>query len=307
MFAGTVLCLVGVGVVQAGYQGLLPDRLPPGLRGRGAGAKGLFDVGGAFAAFAILAGILAAGQAALAVGILVIGLVGTVALALALVGGARQPARAVSEDWWQRLRAPGGLTQLILARFLFLLGIYAVGRFLLLFVAERQGLSADAAAGEAGAVLALLTLLTAGSALPAGWLADRIGRRTLMLLGGLTGALGIGLLPLAASSTLLLAFGGLMAIGSAAFGAGSWAMLADLSEGGHAGRLLGIANFGTAGSAAAAGLFGPLIDGVSTAAPGNGYTVAFLAAAALSALGATLAWRLVQPAQSLETVLEVPD
>jgi len=307
LFAGTVLSLIGVSTVQAGYQGLLPDRLPPRLRGRGAGAKGLFDVGGAFAAFAILAGILAAGQSALAVGILIASLVGAVGLALALVGEAQRPATTVSGDWWQRLRAPGGLTQLILARFLFLLGIYAVGRFLLLFIAERQGLSADAAAGEAGAVLALLTLLTAGAALPAGWLADRIGRRTLMLLGGLSGALGIGLLPLAASSALLLAFGGLVAIGSAAFGAGSWAMLADLSDGADAGRLLGIANFGTAGAAAAAGLFGPLIDNVNTVAPGNGYTVAFLAAAAFAALGALVAWRLIRPTPGLQPAFEVPD
>lgn len=307
LFAATILSLVGVSIVQAGYQGLLPDRVPVPLRGRGAGAKGFFDVCGAFLAFALLAGILAAGQTPLAVLVLVGGLAVPLGAAIAMLGRP-EPGTKAGSDWWQRLRAPAGLTQLIVARFAFLLGIYAVGRFLLLFVAERQELGADAAAGEAGTVLALLALLTAGAAFPAGWLADRIGRRALMLAGGLIAAVGIGLLPLAASTGLLLAFGGLMAIGSAAFGAGSWAMLADLTEGSDAGRLLGIANIGTAGAAAAAGLFGPLIDGVNAAAPGSGYTVAFLIAAASATLGAFLAWRLANRATpSLQPVFEVPD
>lgn len=307
LFAATILSLVGVSIVQAGYQGLLPDRVPVRLRGRGAGAKGFFDVGGAFLAFALLAGVLAAGQTTVAVGILVAGLVVSIGAAIALLGRPGPPTRPGS-DWRRRLRAPAGLTRLIVARFAFLLGIYAVGRFLLLFVAERQELGADAAAGEAGMVLALLALVTAAAALPAGWLADRIGRRALMLAGGLIAAAGIALLPLAVSTPLLLAFGGLMAIGSAAFGAGSWAMLADLTEGADAGRLLGIANFGTAGAAAAAGLFGPLIDGLNGAAAGSGYSVAFLVAAASAALGALLAWRLASRfTPGLHPVFEVPD
>lgn len=292
LLAGTVLALIGVSVVQAGYQGLLPDRLPSALRGRGAGAKGLFDVGGAFLAFALLGGLLAAGETVLSAVVVAVGLALPIVLARLLMPGGWQRARSRSDEWWRRRRAPAGLTQLIVARFCFLLGIYAVGRFLLLFVADRQGLGADAAAAEAGIVLAVLTLVTAAAALPAGWLADRFGRRPLMVAGGLVAAIGIGLLPLGASAPAILAFGGLMAVGSAAFGAGSWALLADLSAGVDAGRLLGIGNLGAAGAAAAAGLFGPLIDAADAASPGNGYTVAFIVAAAFTAFGALLAWRL---------------
>ncbi len=157
-------------------------------------------------------------------------------------------------------------------------------------------------------MLAVLTLVTAVAALPAGWLADHLGRRPLMAAGGLVAAAGIGLLPLAASTSLTLAFGGLMAVGSATFGAGSWALLADLSEGADAGRLLGIGNLGTAGAAAAAGLFGPLIDTANAAAAASGYTVAFVVAAAFTALGALLAWRLAAPPPPiLRPVTEVPD
>ena len=307
LMAGTVVALVGASIVQAGYQGLLPDRVPAALRGRGAGTKGLFDVAGAFLAFVLLAGLLAEGEVVLAGVVLAIGLALPVGLAMLVLPRRPRTTQATNGAWLPRLRAPAGLTQLIAARFCFLLGVYAVGRFLLLFIAERQGLGADAAAAEAGTVLAVLTLITAAAALPAGWLADRLGRRRLMVGGALVAAVGIALVPAAASTLLILAFGGLMAIGSAAFGAGSWAMLADLSAGPDAGRLLGIGNLGTAGAAAAAGLFGPLIDTANAATAGSGYTVAFVVAAAFAALGAVLAWRLATPlAPTLGPVIEVP-
>lgn len=307
LLPGTVLALVGASIVQAGYQGVLPDRVPSALRGRGAGAKGFFDVGGAFLAFALLAGLLAADKSVLSAVVLAVGLALPIVLALLLLPGGWQRARSTGDEGWGRLRAHAGLTQLIVARFCFLLGIYAVGRFLLLFIADRQGLAADAAATEAGIVLAVLTLVTAAAALPAGWLADRVGRRPLMVAGALVAAAGIGLLPLGSSAPAILAFGGLMAIGSAAFGAGSWAMLADLSAGADAGRLLGIGNFGTAGAAAAAGLFGPLIDTANAASTGSGYTVAFIVAAAFAGLGALLAWRLAAIPTPAPPVFEVPN
>lgn len=283
LLPAAVLTLAGVSVVQAGYQPLLPDRLAWSSRGRGAGAKGLFDVGGAFLGFALLAAILASGEATTATVVLGAGLVGPLLLAFALLPTGRGP---------QQTAAPGPmhpddralLTRLVLARFLFLLGIYAVGRFLLLFTAQRLGLDADAAAAQAGTALAILTLATAAAAVPSGWLADRIGRSAVMLAGGAIGAVGVAALPLAGSLPAILVFGSLMAVGSAAFGAGSWAALADATAERSTGRLLGIANLGTAGAAAAAGLFGPLIDAA-------GFGPAFALAGVLAAAGALVGWR----------------
>jgi MFS family permease len=188
---------------------------------------------------------------------------------------------------------PAGLLPLVAARFFFLVGIYAVGRFLLLFVAERMGLRPDAAAEQAGTALALLAVITVVASLPSGWLADRVGRRALMLAGGAFAAVGIALLPAAGSMPAILAFGALMALGTAAFNAASWAALTDLTPRADAGRLLGLANFGTAGAAAAAGAFGLLIDAGNSGGATNGYLLAFEIAAACTLLGGVLAWRLV--------------
>jgi MFS family permease len=70
----------------------------------------------------------------------------------------------------------------------------------------------------------------------------------------------------------------LMSLGSAAFAGGSWALLADLVPKDRSARFFGLANFSTAGSAAAAGLFGPVIDWAERVSPGMGFSVLFILA-----------------------------
>jgi hypothetical protein len=64
----------------------------------------------------------------------------------------------------------------------------------------------------------------------------------------------------------------------------------------EAGRFFGLANVGTMGAAAVAGLLGPLVDVGNAQSPGAGYAVA-LTAAALASLGAAaVVRRTPQPA-----------
>ncbi|HET6649869.1 MAG TPA: MFS transporter [Candidatus Limnocylindria bacterium] len=280
---GAVVTLAGASVAQAGYQPMLPDRLPPRWRGRAGGLKSAFDVGGAMLAFVLLGALVGAGEPVLA-GLALAAVLGIgFALSWLLAGRGSPPVDAVES----RGETGSSLLRVVAARFLFLLGIYAVGRFLLLFVADRFGLTPDAAAAEAGMALASLALVTVAASLPAGWLADRIGRRALMVGGGLVGGAGIALLPAADSMVALIGAGSLMAIGSAAFGSASWALLADLSPAPRAGGALGLANLGTAGAAAAAGGFGAIIDV-------SGFGAAFALAAACSVAGAIVALTLTE-------------
>lgn len=280
---GAVVTLAGASVAQAGYQPMLPDRLPPRWRGRAGGLKSAFDVGGAMLAFVLLGALVGAGEPVLA-GLALAAVLGIgFALSWLLAGRGSPPVDAVES----RGETGSSLLRVVAARFLFLLGIYAVGRFLLLFVADRFGLTPDAAAAEAGMALASLALVTVAASLPAGWLADRIGRRALMVGGGLVGGAGIALLPAADSMVALIGAGSLMAIGSAAFGSASWALLADLSPAPRAGGALGLANLGTAGAAAAAGGFGAIIDV-------SGFGAAFAMAAACSVAGAIVALTLTE-------------
>ena len=308
---GAVLAMVGVSVAQAGYQPLLPDVVPGRNRGTASGFKSAIDVAGATLGFLLLAAVLSEGASMTATLILGAALVIPFVIAYLLLpnrSACRRPARRMSVGIAGMLGGTSSsFVALVVARFFFLLGIFAVGRFLLLFVADRLSLGADTAAAQAGAALGILALVTVSASVPAGWLADRLGRRGLLLAGGICAGAGIGLLPTAGSLQMVLAFGALMALGSAAFSAASWAAITDMTPSPDAGRLLGLANLGTAGAAAAAGAFGLLIDAFNAGGGQVGYAVAFGLAATSALVGGSLAWRSVTTAPFRSTRLaEVP-
>ena len=168
---------------------------------------------------------------------------------------------------------------------------------MLLFVSERLGLDVGSSSEQTGSLLAVLTLVTALAALPGGWAVDRFGRVPLMLLGATVSAVGAVLLGMAGSALQMLMFGTLLAIGSAAFSTGNWALTADLAPKDEAARFLALANFGTAGAAALAGLFGLLIDLGNRLDAGAGFTALFAAAAIAFIASALVVRWIVVPAQ----------
>lgn len=310
ILAGYVLLQAAASAAQAALQGLLPDLVPPDWRGRASGIKGFMDLGGSLLGFILLGELLGRGSATpalLAVGGVV---VATLALTLVLVREPRLAAPAavpwvsVLDAFRLDLRRHRAFAWLVASRFLFLFGSYAVGRFLLFFVADRLGLDRDAAAEQAGGLLAALTLLTLLSIPVGGWLADRLGRRPLMRAGALLSALGVGLLVFADSAALILLFGGLMALGSAAYYGANWALIADLAPPEESGRFYGLANVGTAGAAAGAGLLGPLVDWGNGVGAGTGYTLLFASSAGAFLASAVALRGIVIPARASATAVD---
>jgi MFS family permease len=286
-----LLIQAAAAVAQAAQQGFIPDLILPQQRGVASGLKGFMDLSGAMLGFLLLGQLLGEGKLTLALIAIATVIIVLFGLTLFLI---REPARSATPGNTDKI-SPVTLTAifqldvqqhrsfiwLVASRFLFLLATYAVGRFLLLFVAARFNLDPARAAEQSGNLLAALALATILTAIPAGWLADRFGRMPLMFAGALLSAIGVCLLIIAGNQLQLMLFGSLMALGSAAFAGANWALTADLVPRDEAARFFGLANFGTAGAAAAAGLFGPLIDWANGQAGGSGYTLLFGLAAVL--------------------------
>ncbi len=295
---------LGMTVAQAALQGFIPDLIPQPWRGRAAGIKSFMDIGGAMIGFVLLGEVLGAGRTGLAVLVLIGMLLIAYGLTVALVRetpptAARAEATlpSLADAFRLDLRAHAAFAWLVASRFLFLLGTYIVGRFLLYFVGDRLAMAPDAAAEQAGMLLAGLALVTVLAAVPAGWLADRLGRTPLMLLGAALSAAGVLLLIAARSPAQILLFGGLMSLGSGAFTSANWALTADLAPPEEAARFMALANFGTVGASAAAGLFGPLFDMAEALRAGTGYPALF-AVAALAFLASAVALRSVRVERS---------
>jgi MFS family permease len=279
---GYILLQIAANISQAAQQGLLPDVVPAASRGMAAGLKGFMDVGGALLGFVVLGQLLAENQGKLALLAIAAVILITFFLTCILVREPIQPLEvrkgktAVFSAFKLDVNQHHVFIQLVVARFLFLLGTYAVGRFFLFFVADQLGLDASTASQQAGNLLAGLTLITVLVAIPGGWAADKFGRIRMMIFGAIASAMGVLLLILASTRWQILAFGGLMALGSAMFAAANWAFTADVIPVEEAARFFGLANFGTAGAAALAGIFGPLVDLANVWKAGSGYTSLFV-------------------------------
>ena len=286
VMVGYLAVQISASIAQAGQQGLIPDLVEKQRRGLASGLKGFMDLTGAMLGFVILGQILGSGGVVPAIRAIAVMIVIAYVLAVLLTPEDRPDRTAAITKKVPTLRRifrfdlvqSSTFIRLIVSRFLFLLGIYGTGRFLLFFVADRLGLTEAQAAEQAGNLLAGLAFITIVASPLTGWLTDRIGRIPLMLSGAVLSTLSALMLVWASSASQILLFGGLMSLGSAAFASGSWALMADLVPGDEPARFFGLANFSTAGAAAAAGLFGPVIDAVERIFPGMGFSVLFILA-----------------------------
>jgi FSR family fosmidomycin resistance protein-like MFS transporter len=249
---------VGASILQSGQQTLIPEHVSGDHQGSSGGWKSALDLGGAFLAFLVLGPLLASGGTTAAAAAISVVLVASLGILWFTLPPTRERARPPMGVRWVGL--PPGFVRLVAARFLFLLGTYGIGRFLLLLVADRLGIDPARAADETGTLLALFTLVGAVTALGSGVLVDRLGPLIVMRLGVMSSALSIAaLIPMTGAVGVVVA-GTVMALGTAAFTSANWAATTRLVPAPHAGRLMGLANLGTGGAAACAGLVGPLID-----------------------------------------------
>jgi predicted MFS family arabinose efflux permease len=158
-----------------------------------------------------------------------------------------------------------------------LLGLIAP---LLPAIEERTG----ASEGALGVALAAYAVPIALLSLPLGRAADRLGRKTLLVSGLLTVAVGSAMLAVSESVALLIAARMVQGIGSAASWISALALVSDTAAPGRRGQQLGVA----LGATSVGSIAGPALGGVT--ADLFSYEAPFLiAAAAAIAMGVAAA------------------
>jgi MFS family permease len=223
---------------------------------------------------------------------LAIGVGGTAAMAVAVVAGVWSGAYAtLGED----ARRRASFTWWVVNRLLFLAAATSFQGFLPFFLMYAFGVSAEEAAAMNGNLMSVIGLLILLSALVGGPIADRLGKRRVVLFSGLVAAVG-GVVALGAiwvpSMAILYGAGVLIGLGTGLFMTGNWALGTDLVPPEEAGRYLGVSNLAGAGAGMIGkGIGGPVADALNGYLPGLGYFAIFAAYAVLFALSAfSLRW-----------------
>jgi MFS family permease len=254
----------------------------------------------------MLAGILLGAVAGLVGGGLIGGIAGLVAwpfagkgpaiLIAVGVGGAIAMIVAVVVGVWagslttigREARSHSSFIWWIVNRLLFLAAITSLQGFALYFLEYAFKITREQAANLTGSLIYMVGIFTILSALPAGWLADRIGHKLLVGLSGILAAVGCALLLgtiWVPNLSLIYVAGIILGVATGLFMTANWAMGTNLVPPEEAGRYLGISNLAGAGAGMiGSGIGGPIADYLNLSIPGLGYFAIFAAYVVLFAL-----------------------
>lgn len=186
----------------------------------------------------------------------------------------------------------------VVNRLLFLAAVGSVQAFAQFFLRDVIGVTN--AATMTTVLLGVVALFLIPSALGGGYLADRIGRKRLLMASGLLGALGTFLLLFGRGIPPVIVSACIIGLGAGTFMATSWALGTELAPAGEAGRYLGISNLAGAGAGIVGqGIGGPMADFFNRLNSGLGYLVIFAIYAALFLLSVYVLRMVPEPGEEL--------
>ena len=284
---------------QGPFQGYVPDLVPPHQVGLASGMVGLFQVLGVVTGTALATIGTRSGDFTLPTIMLgVIELVTMLSLFFRLEEGRRAKDRRgrswrtiAGEAWGTDILKERSFVFLVWSRF-FILGGSAFLIVLSVPYLERSLGLVDS--GDRANWLLIVTIVvaacTAVATIPAAKLSERVGRKRVIYLACLLGAVGMTICALAPSIGQLILGAILVGVGGGSFLAVDWALMTDIIPKASSGRYMGISNVATATNGVVAGFIGGFIVD-RLAASGNpelGPRLAFLVAPIWFAIGALL-------------------
>jgi MFS family permease len=288
---GVLAYQLAANTVQAPWQALIPDQVPRWQRGVAAGLKAAleilaFVIGRSMGGFLVAEGHLL-GAVALVAALYILALLVTILSARNDPGMNHDEERftvhaslrhAFSVEWRKYPAFPWWFAN----RILFWGGFIALNTFLLFFLVDVVHFTEPDAQRLIANVSTILGLCLFVIALPSGWLADRIGRKPLLVLSGILAAGGtISILFVRVESSFFI-IGAVLGLSVGIFLSANWALVTDIVPDFEAARYLGIANIATAGGSALARFAGgALIDPINriTGTSYAGYYALYITAA----------------------------
>jgi MFS family permease len=290
--AAFVLVQLGNNISGAAYQGYIPDQVPVKQRGKASGYMGLMSMLGTVTSFGVAAALVHPGNThsfytVLAV-VLIIG-AGVTLWKVPDSPAAKEPETSPRLSWLDSLKNHDFLW-LSITRALVMFSLYCMVTFVEYFIRDKIGLP-----NFVGGTLAVSSIALGGSlasALGAGMLSDRLGRKGIVCIASLAMAAAFAVFVISPTWNLILTIGVVFGLGYGAYISVDWALALDvLPDKSYAARDLGVWGFASTIPQTLAPLMGGAV--VFLLEPsGWGYQGVFLLATLSSLAAAGLVWRI---------------
>ena len=278
------------------YQALIRDQIPQTRRGAASGMKMLVEVSGAGVVTVLVGVLISQYDGGGSIGWL---WGSVVLLGVVLLAGAIMTSRSIKEPVSTRqeptelapsvTKAHPDFRWFLGSRFFIAIAVGSMATFARFFLEDSVGLENPTQGliimmGVVGVCIVLVTY-------PAGVLADRVGRKPLMMVGGVLAAAGM-LWLIAATDLAGVAVSAVLAgLAIGLFIGPNWAMASDLVSVRRTAQQMGYLNLAVAGGAGLARLNGIWVDRLNSGDGDLGYSTLMVVSAILFLVGTLLLLR----------------
>lgn len=280
---------------QGPYQGVIRDLIPQHRRGAASGMKTLVEVAGALIITGVIGVLIGRYEATdnflwvwAATGLLAGTIVpGAIVTSTTVARATPRPTEERREEPVEdSTRAHPDYKWFLCSRFLIATAAASMGTFALFFLEDSVGL--ENPAQELWKLLPVMGAAVVATAYPAGVVADRLGRKPVMLAAGVLGAIGAVLLLVADGLAGVMVVAGVAGAAVGMFLGANWAMATDLVSTRRTAQQLGYINLATAAGAGVARLNGIWVDALNGHSENTGYSVLIILCGILFLAGTVL-------------------
>lgn len=282
-----VYCLIQIfaNTAHGPWQGLIPDMVPENKKGLASGVKGLIEILGAIGGIYLVGRLVSNAPAndvnqGIFISLCILALVMAVCMIITIITVKEHPpekrvevslADSFRSTFLMDFRKDRSFIYYLISRLIFLLPLMVLRMYGLFFISDISEIT------DPAAVVADLTIIIGIFLIivvyPAGYLADKIGRKIIIIIAGLVGAVGVCIMIFLHSYIWILVGGAFIGIANGSFMSASWAMATDQVNKGEEARYMGLTNLATAGAGILAAGGGPAIDWINRMTPGLGYQI----------------------------------
>jgi MFS family permease len=279
---------------QGPFQGYVPDLVPAPQVGMASALVGVMQILGNVAGFVIAGLAVASGQFAL--GLIALGILELVTMLSVVirVREGRSPksregrswTSVAAEAWGTDVLRERSFVWLVASRLAILMAGGVLTNLAIFYLARSQGMGQEDAGNSFNIMVGLVAVGTVITVIPAARLSDRIGRKKVIYLSCVIGAVGVALVATAGSFPLALVGSVTYGLSAGIFLAVDWALMTDIIPKASSGRYMGLSNVATASAGVLAiAVGGTLMDVVGG---GDGPRAALWMAVGLFGVGALL-------------------
>lgn len=193
---------------------------------------------------------------------ILVAVTGLAGMGIAVLLGVWISVRISLGDAFQKNKS---FTWWVINRLTFLIAAFNLAGFLIFFLQERfQAMGTEEVAEPAALIIMFVGIFILITAVPSGWLSDRLGKKPLLVISSLLAAFGAAMVVSAPDLNLIKVGGCFIGAGAGFFYSVNWALGTSIVPAGKAGQYLGISNLAGAGAGAiGAYIGGPIADNQS--------------------------------------------